>query len=180
MATDFNGLRRTKDVLEEIEKRVKALKLDASAQAAFETVELFDANDFAAAIQAFIVAKNRVCVIVFEGDDFANDVNGTDLTAKQTRTVYLMVSDRVMGANPRKALIGDGGEHPGAHTLADIAKEQLTGILFANPKGVFVRCKGSQPLVVQQDKQPGRRGISIELEVRGGLLTKDLGKSPIQ
>lgn len=180
MATNFNGLRRTKETLLEIEKRAKALKLDDGVTPAFQTVELFDAVDFDAALEAFIAARDRVCVIVFDGDRFANEVRGTDATSAQTREVFVMVSDRVIAPHPRKALFGDGGEHPGAMTLADIVKEQMSGVLFENPKGCFLRPTGTEPLVVKKEKQPGRRGQVVSFEVRGGLLSKDLGKSPIQ
>jgi hypothetical protein len=184
MATTSNLLQPTVDVLEAIEAKVKALKLSADygAQPAFQTVGLFDVVDLEEALKEFIAARDRVCLVIFDGDDFNNDVKGTDLWSTQTRKIDFLVSDRVMGNDRRKALFGNK-EHPGAIRLGDVLRDGMAGILLPNPKGIFLRPLGSESMTVsdaQQRNTPGRRGLVVHMDARGGLLTRDLGKSPIQ
>lgn len=186
MATNFNGLRKTAEVLTAIEDKVKALTLD-NGQKAFETVGLFDAVDLEAALRVMLDARNRVCVIIFDSASFDSQWTGGQLDCKQKREIDLLVSDRVIDRDPRKAIFGsspDGrGEHPGVLALQDLVIEQVSGLLLANPKGVYLAPVGAEPIVVSDAKakeMPGRRGAVAHFEARGGLLTKDCGKGPIQ
>lgn len=183
MPTNFNGLRGTVETLEAILAKVKALKL-ADGRAAFETVELFDAVDLEEGLRSFIVARNRVALVIFEGDSFENnpEAQTQEMWSAQTRQIHILVSDRVIDHDRRKALFGKG-EHPGAMALADLVVTGLSGGLFENPKGIFLRPIGSESLAVSDAKQketPGRRGRVVHFEARGGLLTRDLGRGAIQ
>src|SRR5438128_4867964 len=126
MPTNYNGLRKTTAVLAEIKRRVEALKLGAEfgSAAAFQTVSIFNVADLEKAIRSFIAARDRVCVIVFDGDDFedAENSEGTELNLKQTRKIDLLVSDRVIAQDTTKALLGTA-EHPGALALKDLVIE---------------------------------------------------------
>jgi hypothetical protein len=183
MATNYIGLRGTVETLEAILDRIKKLVIGEGSAAvpAFGTVGIFDVVDLEEALRAFIAAKDRVAVIVFDGANFDNDINGTDAISLQTRSVRILVSDRVMGADRRKALFGDA-DHPGAMALADLVVEQLSGVLIANPQGVYLRPVGVESLVVsdkQASQNPGRRGYVVHFEARGGKMMKDLGRGPI-
>jgi hypothetical protein len=183
MATNFNGLRGTAETLDAIVAKVNGLTL-ADSRKAFETVELFDAVDLEDALKSFIYAKDRVAIVVFDSDSFENEPEAQTqgLRSAQTRRVDLLVSDRVIDHDRRKALFGFG-DHPGAFALADVAILGLSGSLFENPKGIFLRPLGSASLQVSDAKQketPGRRGRVVHFEARGGLITRDLGKGAIQ
>lgn len=180
MATNFNGLRGTKEVLDAIVAKVAALLW--KGEKAFQNVELFDVTDIMLALQTIIAARDRIAVIVFDTADFESQPNGTDLVCKQTRRIDVIVSDRVINADRRKAVFGEG-DHPGVLALQDLVIEQVSGLLLENPKGVYLAPVGAEPVIVTdaaQKNHPGRRAAVVNFEARGGLLTKDLGKGPIQ
>lgn len=186
MATNFNGLRKTKDVLNAIVDKVAALTLgvEFGGGKAFQTVIIFNVADLEQAIRSFIAARDRVAVIVFDGDNFEDDeaAEGIELRAMQTRNIDVLVSDRVIAQDRTKALLGTK-EHPGALELLDLVETELSGLLFPNPAGVYLKPLGAETVVMSDQKQkdqPGRVGMLVRFAARGGLLTKRLDKGAIQ
>lgn len=183
MGTNFNGLRKTREILDEIEKRVAALTLPGrSAEKAFTDVLVFGAVSFEEALQTVRSAKSRVAVIICEDGEFECKRSGSQLDCSQKRFVDVIVSDRVIDRDLRKATFGVG-EHPGALALKDLVIEQITGLLLPNPHAVIMQPAGDEWMLIadkQQKEFPGRVAFRVKFDAVGGLLTKDIGKGPIQ
>jgi hypothetical protein len=182
MATNFNGLRKTREILDAIAKKIEALNLPDSDEKAFQTVKIASVADVEAAIEQLLVIRDRVALIVFDGDHFENEVRGTDLDSSQSRNIDVLVTDRVIDRDYTKALLGTK-DHPGTLTLKDLVIEEVSGLLLPNPHGVYLEAIDTQTAVMKSAKQkdqPGRCWMLINFTAKGGLLTKDLGKGPIQ
>lgn len=170
-----NTTRPTVEVLEALKVRLQALRW--KTEPAFHAVELFDLADLVAALKSLLIAKSRACVIVHDGDDFEHEVKGNDLHVYQTRSVLLLLTDKIIG--DRKAAAMGGIQNPGIYTLADLVVPAVTGPLFENPKGLYMVPLRGDSLEINDKEVVGRTAYMIPIELHGGELRVSLGRTPI-
>ncbi len=144
------------------------------AEAAFETVSIYDLQDLFTAMKELVAAKSRVALVVFEGSSIENLTQGHQLHSQEIRRVTVLVADRNWG-DRKKGFMGDSGS-PGAYRLGDLLKSALPGPLDGVGQ-VYVRCTGIEPMMIQgQDRQNqvGRGAVAVALEICGGEKLTEL------
>lgn len=180
--------RPTTEIIAEIERRMRALKVsaDPGAAAAFDRVELFDAEDLVEAFRYLLITEQRVCVIVPLTEEFETQIDGLKLVVTRSLPVAVLMSDRVLGSR-KAALYGraagdDGtGAELGAYALLELALPELTGLLLANPNGVMGEPQSDSVLSVRDTEKnlPNRVCVALELRCRGGRLEGKVGPGVI-
>lgn len=177
-----NTLRGTKELLDAIVAKVKAIKLKAgSSEPAFTRAELYSSTNVADAIEELLAASERLATVVYGGERWTREYEGTELTCKRVHDFSVVITDEYIGDSVI-ALYGDAN-FPGVLALKDLIPDALTGLLLENPKGVAAAPTGGDSVKIvksEKDKAPrGRWAYALDFEIFGGELRRDLGRSPI-
>lgn len=173
-----NTLRPAAQVLDALQARLRTLRW--RTEPAFHQVELFDVADLVFALETLLLSKNRVCVIVHDAIEFDHELRGTDLHVFTTRSVMLLLSDKVLG--DRRAVAFGGAQNPGTYALADLVFPLVTGRLLENPTGVYGVPVRAEPMEIKgtdQGKAVGRSAFLVQLHLVGGEMRTPLGRTPI-
>lgn len=148
-------------------------------EAAFGEVAKFDSTDLAAAFRTLLMSGQRVAVVVYAGGQWEDASSQTQVVARRTLDVSVLVSDRVHG--DRQAAIFGSGTTPGALALKDLAVTTLTGRLLDNPDGVNCQPDTEDLLTIEstEKQQPGRVAALVEFFVVGGITRSTPSSGPI-
>ena len=89
------------------------------------------------------------------------------------------VTDRVIGKRV-DALLGTAN-NPGLLVLRDLILPAITGLLVPQPAGIV--CTPTRGSLLQvadtSTKMPGRLAYLLEIELQGGWMKADVGRSPV-
>jgi hypothetical protein len=149
---------------------------------AFGRVELFTAADLAEALRQLLIASGRAAVLVWSGDDFTDDVSGTELRGKCEVEFTLLFVSTVLG-NPQTALLGDE-RSPGLFALRDLVLPAVTGGLLAGTTPTYLRKTAGSPFILREEGKGGavsrsRVAYSLTLQMAGGEIYTQLGYRPM-
>lgn len=176
-----NNLRSTKDALDALVDIIQQLEWESpnGTQSAFGRVELFDDLDLGSAFKRLLLAESRICLVIYSTDQFENQRADRQVLIRRKQQVYLIFTDRVIGKRT-DALLGTAG-NPGLLALRDLILPAVAGLLLPQPKGIVcLPVNGSLLQVEDTDKKsPGRMAYLLEIELQGGWIKVDVGRSPI-
>jgi hypothetical protein len=178
-----NHLRATKDALDAIVTTLRALQWDpvgaAPPQNAFARVELFDDLDLAEAFKQLIMSESRIALVIFSDEPFTTEKNGRQLIIHRQHRLWIVFTDRVVGKR-MDALMG-GATNPGLLVLRDLVLPAISGLTLTSAQKVSCTpLDGSLLRVEGTDKtSPGRLAYSLEVQLDGGYMLVDTGRSPI-
>lgn len=175
-------------VLAALEARIGQLRW--GAEPAFQMIATYDFRDLNAALEELQTASDRLCLILFEGEQFGNSRSGRQLTVRRNLRVTLLLADQHR-ANRPSAVFGAPGT-AGAVVLKDIVlglHREGTGpdgepgrsVLGLLVPPCVVQPVASAPVSWSEDnsRRSGRGAWLLLLEIIGGQLTCDLGQPPI-
>lgn len=173
----INHLRATKDALDALVGKLEALQWHS--QNAFARVELFDDLDLAEAFKRLILVESRIALVIYSDEPFVIERNGRQLIVHRQHKLWIVFTDRVVGKR-LEALLG-GSDNPGLLVLRDLVLPTVVGVIVDTPQKVSCTpIDGSLLRVEDTDrKSPGRLAYVLEVQLDGGYLTADLGRSPI-
>lgn len=166
-------LHSTNTLLAALKTRLEALQWTpggGSPEALFQKVEYFSEPDLIKALAEIRVARNRVCLVVPDDNDYANEVSGSTMTTGVERGVFLVIADRDHAAG-KDALIGDA-RRPGVLLMEAKVIEDITGVNLGI-RGVRVKpLAGRQVEIAPDDEKqiPGRKVRVIELVIEAGEM----------
>lgn len=171
-------------VLTALKAKLEALEWTPAAgpaEPAFQKVALFDVDDLSTALKDLLVFKDRACFILLDADRCDNELVGTKILSRQTRTVALLITDRDYGKRA-DALVGDA-TRPGVLALKDLILDPANEIIGDLVTGVAVLPGTGSPMRItgeQRDNLTGRLAYELDLELRGGFMEVRLnGPGPI-
>jgi len=174
MSTErFSSLPPASAFLREIVARIQALRW--REQAAFNAVELFDVADLLQATRALVLNQDRICVVIYAGQQFFADLHGRELHLRTEHSVVCLVADIADGERIQ-AQIG-GPNNPGVHELQRLVLAAVSGVLLEPPGAVLCIPQGSDPVVIADEgaAMPGRSALELDLIVRGGEVQVPAG-----
>lgn len=133
MSVETNRLRSTRELLEAIVARLKALELE-QGQPAFHRVEMFDLSDYEDAMTRLAMNQERTALIVWTDDEYEEERETVMLTLRRNALLDIFVSERRLD-KPIEALTGGPEVYlPGVLGLRDLVVAAVTGeILEASP-----------------------------------------------
>lgn len=164
------SLLRTGPIVAGLLDALRALTYDQDGvpKAAFEAVEAFDLTDLVEALQRLVAARDRVCLVIYDGTSLESRVAGQALYTGSVRRFTLVVADRNFG-DRMTAFIGSDSS-PGAYLLADRVVEefrgQITGI-----DGCWWEPTDIEPMSIEgqvRDELVGRGAMLVQLRCHGG------------
>ena len=129
MGISNQSLLRTGPVLSGLITALRALtcERDGAPVPAFEAVEAFDLTDLVEALQRLVAARDRVCLVIYDGTSFDSRRNGQALHTSSVRRFTVVVADRNFG-DRMTAFVGST-DSPGAYLLADRVVEEFRGVI---------------------------------------------------
>jgi hypothetical protein len=176
-------LRPTKTALDALVTILRGLEWEPSpdrpAQPAFKRVELFDDLDLPEAFKRLLISESRIALVIYSSDTFENQRSDRQMIIRRKQELYVVFTDRVMGKRI-DALLG-ADNNPGLLVLRDLVLPAITGLLVPQPAGIICApTRGSLLQVEDTDRKlPGRLAYLLEIELQGGWLKADVGKSPV-
>jgi hypothetical protein len=179
LAATAPHLRPTKEGLDALVAAIAALQWGDPAAPAFKRVELFDELDLVEAFKRLLLTDSRIALVIYSSETFAPAHAERKLILRRKHELYVVFTDRVMGKRT-DALLGTA-TNPGLLVLRDLILPAITGLLKPQPAGmVCTPTRGSLLEVGQTDsKLPGRLAYLLEVELQGGWLEADIGRSPV-
>ncbi|MBN8245881.1 MAG: hypothetical protein J0L84_00395 [Verrucomicrobia bacterium] len=174
MSTErFNSLPPASVFLREIVARIQALHWDG--EALFNRVELFDIADLNQAARKLVMNQDRICVVIYAGQQFLSEVSGKELHLRTEHSVVCLIADRCL-KDRLEAQIG-GPNNPGVHELQRLVVGAVSGVLLEPPFAVLCIPQGSDPVVIADEggAMPGRAALELDLIVRGGEVQVPAG-----
>ena len=176
-----NHLRATKDALDAIVTTLRGLKWDPAGPAppvdAFERVELFDDLDLAEAFKRLLITQSRIALVIYSDEPFTTEKNGRQLIIHRQHRLWIVFTDRVVGKR-MDALLG-GGSNPGLTVLRDLILPAIVGLTLSTPQKMYCTPLDESLLRVTDKTSPGRLAYLLEVQLDGGYLIADTGRSPI-
>ena len=178
-----NHLRATKDALDAIVTKLKALQWDPAGadppENAFQRVELFDDLDLVEAFKRLLITESRIALVIFSDEPFTTEKNGRQLIIHRQHKLWIVFTDRVVGKR-MDALLGGAG-NPGLLVLRDLILPSIVGLTLSTPQKIYCTPIDGALLRVEDvdRKSPGRLAYSLEVQLDGGYLIADTGRSPI-
>lgn len=172
-----NHLRSTKDALDALVTKLAALQWNNAA--AFARVELFDDLDLVEAFKRLLLAESRIALVIYSSDAFDTQRADRQITIHRKQELYVVFTDRVIGKRI-DALLGTA-TNPGLLALRDLVLPVIVGLLVPQPNGVVCTPTRGSLLQVEDTKTklPGRLAYLLEIELQGGWLKADVGRSPV-
>lgn len=173
----------TKAIIDRLKSRVEALTWINAAdetQPAFATVAFHDVTEIERALQALLMAKDRVCLIVYFGFDNENQARANQLVVTTQMKFTLVVADRNFGARSTAWLGSD--TQPGVLGLADIISVQLPGHDDVAGHDVVLEVRTGRGSVLTgdaRDQAVGRAVVFVDVDVLLPDETFNRGISPI-
>lgn len=177
-----NHLHPTRVALDALVEALQALQWQSGA--AFSRVELFDDLDLPEAFKRLLLTDSRIALVIYSSDSFETQRADRQLTVRRKQELYVVFTDRVIGKRI-DALLGsapDGPQpNPGLLVLRDLVLPAITGLLVAQPAGIVCTpTRGSLMEVADtKTKLPGRLAYLLEIDLQGGWLRADTGRSPV-
>jgi hypothetical protein len=176
-----NHLRSTKVALDALVLALSALQWAGPSgnEPAFKRVELFDDLDLPEAFKRLLLTDSRIALVIYSSDTFETQRADRQITVRRTQELYVTFTDRVMGKR-LDALLGTAN-NPGLLKLRDLVLPAIIGLLVPQPNGIVsTPTRGSLLQVENTDRKlPGRLAYLLEIELQGGWLRADVGKSPV-
>lgn len=172
-----NHLRPSKDALDALVNLIRVLEWHDTP--AFKRVELFDDLDLMAAFKQLLITESRVCLVIYSTEQFETARHDRQLIIHRKHELYVVFTDRVIGKRT-DALLGTL-TNPGLLALRDLILPAITGLLCPQPGGIVCTPTNGSLLAVEDNerKLPGRLAYLLEVELQGGWLTADIGRSPV-
>ena len=180
-------IQSTGDILTALESKLGAIEWkspDGKCVPAFQQIARFDMRDLIKALKELVAQGDRICLVIYVGEQFSQVRDGRNLRIRQVCHVTLLLADTNLG-DRQKAFWGDD-VNPGVMALKDLlmgynAKNQpnLMGLLMNN---VYVQPASGEPMAISskdRDELAGRGAWMMQLELIGGELACDLGGLPI-
>ena len=178
-----NHLRATKDALDAIVTTLRALQWDPAGapppEAAFNRVELFDDLDLGEAFKRLLITQSRIALVIYSDEPFQTEKNGRQLIVHRQHKLWIVFTDRVVGKR-MDALLGSA-TNPGLLVLRDLVVPAIVGLTLSGAQKIYCTpLDGSLLRVEGTDKtSPGRLAYLLEVQLDGGYLIVDTGRSPI-
>jgi len=176
-----NHLRPTKVALDALVLALSALQWAGPSgnETAFKRVELFDDLDLPEAFKRLLLTESRIALVIYSSDTFETQRADRQITIRRTQELYVVFTDRVMSKRI-EALVG-AASNPGLLALRDLVLPAITGLLVPQPSGIVCTpTRGSLLQVENTDRKlPGRLAYLLEIELQGGWLKADVGRSPV-
>lgn len=169
------ALHSTLTILGALKERLAALEASAG-QPAFERVEIHGSPLLSRATRELHLFKQRLCLLVPEGDSYRNESAGRVLVTRCTRRVLVVCADRDL-ASPQAAMTGDA-DTPGVLRLSELVVAELTGHSLGLP-GCRVTPLRGRPLIpseAERQDAPGREAWLLELAVESGVIKTSAGR----
>jgi len=176
-----NHLRSTKAALDALLAAISVLVWAGPSgdELAFKRVELFDDLDLPEAFKRLLLTESRIALVIYSSDTFETQRADRQLTIHRKQELYVVFTDRVMGKR-REALIGSES-NPGLLALRDLVLPAIIGLLVPQPNGIVCAPTRGSLLQVEDTstKMPGRLAYLLEIELQGGWMKADIGRSPV-
>lgn len=172
-------LRATKTALDAIVTALQALQWGTPPAAAFARVELFDDLDLVEAFKRLLLTESRIALVIYANENFTSDRDGRQLLIRRQHRLWIVFTDRVIGKRT-EALLG-GTDNPGLFVLRDLVLGAIVKLVVDSAQKVYCTPIDGSLLRVEDTaaKLPGRLAYSLEVQLDGGYLIADLGKSPV-
>ena len=181
-----NHLRSTKVALDALVTVLSALLWAGPSgdEPAFKRVELFTDLDLPEAFKRLLLSESRICLVIYSSDAFETQRADRQIIVRRKQELYVVFTDRVMSKRI-DALVGSAPDgptsNPGLLALRDLVLPAISGLLVPQPTGIVcLPTRGSLLQVADNsNKLPGRLAYLLEIELQGGWLKADIGKSPV-
>lgn len=173
MSVEFNQLRSTRAILEAVKTALTNLTITIGAQTpkAFQAVEICDLADWESVIQKFVIASDRVAIVLWAGDSYENNRQISVLSSRRTTKIEILITDYRIEDGVAGQL-GDDSQ-PGSVGLLDAVLGELTGVVLDEEVGrdaVSLMPAGVERLTItdaDQQDAPGRNLISVTFDAVG-------------
>lgn len=171
----------TTAILDRVVTLCSALKytpLGGAEENLFEAVEKFDVTNADKAFGRVLSNQNRVCLVIWFGEEFATVMQGRDQLTRRKTKVRVIVSEKKLG-DRQEALFGTTTT-PGVLKMKDLVIEAVTGALFAestNDVAMTPITAFCAMIEETENRFPGRVIASIDFEGRGGTYISQLHSS---
>lgn len=169
----------TAAIAQALQAQLQGVQLPNNAGAAFQRVELFDGLNPIEAFQVLLVSQQTIAIVVPLTERWETEFSQRKVLSRRVQEMAIIISDRVLGSRPA-ALYGSANNQ-GAYNLAALALPYVIGQLLPNPSGVIaVPGQNSIWHVSDKDKPsiPGRAGVVMEIDCKGGWIEAPLNIGP--
>ena len=189
--SDHSSFLSIRTLTDALKAKLEAIRWvhDRQSEPAFQKVATFDVRDLAVALAELAITGDRVCLLVLGGEEFTNDVKGTDLHISHQVPFTLLLADRNLG--DRQASFFGDQRTAGAVTLRDLilgrdahGTANFLGCLFpdGSPRQVYIRPAEGEPFILNDHQRQTLAGIAVwavHCEAVGGAQQISLGRFPI-
>lgn len=168
----------TADILDRVVAICEALKytpLGGPQEDLFEAVEKFDVTSADKAFGRVLSNENRVCLVIWFGDEFSNVMQGRDQLTRRRTKIRVIVSEKRLG--DRQVAMFGTETSPGVFWMKDRVIENVTGALFVgstNDVAMAPVTAFTAMIEETENRFPGRVIAAIDFEGRGGTYISEL------